>query len=142
VYEFDSNLFFFFFYWGGSWEECYRAGLSECCTPKMNKKKKRQLLLLLLLEEISYSFSAGVPHQNDCCWAIRIFPSSIVWPFFALAGGIVTAESRGSCRHHLLLPRQNPKNKSRNCWGGKYQSTFLCDDQFGERKNVIVVAGV
>lgn len=84
VYEFDSNLFFFFFYWGGSWEECYRAGLSECCTPKMNKKKKRQLLLLLLLEEISYSFSAGVPHQNDCCWAIRIFPSSIVWPFFLL----------------------------------------------------------
>lgn len=25
--------------------------------------------------------------------------------FFAHAGGIVTAESRGSCRHHLLLPR-------------------------------------
>lgn len=89
-----------------------------------------------------------------CCWKRSLIPSLLMacpirtivaglfaffhhpssGRFFALAGGIVTAESRGSFRHHLLLPRQNPKNKSRNCWGGKYQSTFLCDDQLGKEK--------
>lgn len=84
VYEFDCNLFFFFFYWGEAGKNVIGPAYQNVVHRRWTRRKKRQLLLLLLLEEISYSFSAGVPHPNDCCWAIRIFPSSIVWPFFLL----------------------------------------------------------